>query len=87
MAALKNLFPLSWKYTKSVGNLIVGVIVHLVAEVVVGALIALASMLTGWIPVVGALIGWVLGIISSLLGIYIFVGIVLMILVFLKVIK
>ena len=87
MAALKNLFPLSWKYTKSVGNLIVGVIVHLVAEVVVGALIALASMLTGWIPVVGALIGWVLGIISSLLGVYIFVGIVLMILVFLKVIK
>ncbi len=87
MAVLKNLFPLSWKYTKSVGNLIVGVIVHLVAEVVVGALIALASMLTGWIPVVGALIGWVLGIISSLLGVYIFVGIILMILVFLKVIK
>ena len=87
MSTLKSIFPMSWKYAGSVGSLIVGILVHLVVEVLVGALISLAGMITGWIPVIGSLIGWALGIVSSLLGIYIFAGIILLILVFLKVLK
>ena len=87
MSVLKNLFPLSWKYSKDVGSLIVGIIIHLVAEVLIGALISLAGMLTGWIPVIGAIVGWALGIVSSVLGLYILIGIILLVLRFLKVIK
>ena len=87
MSTLKSIFPLSWKYANDLGSLIVGILVHIVVEVLVGALISLAGMITGWIPVIGSLIGWALGIVSSLLGIYIFVGIVLLILVFLKILK
>ena len=87
MSTLKTFFPLSWKYSKDIANLILGIIIHLVLEVLIGALIGLATMITGWIPVVGALVAWVLGIVSSLLGLYILAGIVLLILLFLKVIK
>ena len=44
-------------------------------------------MLTGWIPVVGALIGWLLGIVSSLVGLYCLAGIVFSILSFCKVLQ
>jgi len=84
---LKNFFPLSWKFANGVGSLIVGIIVYLVLEVLVGALITLSTLIVGWIPVVGALIGWALGVISSLIGIYVLAGIIIMILVFAKVLK
>lgn len=87
MDALKKLFPLSFKYTKDVPNLIIGILVQIVAIVIVGALIWLATALVGWIPVVGWLIAWVLGIISSLLGIYLLASIIIQVLVFAKVIK
>ena len=60
---------------------------HLVAAVVVGLLIKFAAILIGWISVVGLLFIWLLRIASSLLEAYIFIGIVLQILVFAKIIK
>ena len=87
MSTLKTFFPLSWKYSKDIAGLIIGIIIHLVLEVLIGALITLATMITGWIPVIGALVGWALGIVSSLLGLYILIGIILQILLFLKVLK
>ena len=87
MDALKKIFPLSFKFTKDVPNLIIGIIVQILAIAVLGVLIWLATAITGWIPVVGAIIGWVLGIVSSLLGLYCLVGIIIQILVFAKVIK
>lgn len=87
MDKLKKFFPLSWKYTKNTSDLIIGILIHIVAGIVVGALIKLATMITGWIPVLGALIGWLLGIVSSLLGLYVLAGIVLQILVFTKILK
>ena len=87
MSTLKKFFPLSWKYSKDIAALIIGIIIHLVLEVLIGALITLATMITGWIPVIGALVGWALGIVSSLLGLYILIGIILQILLFLKVLK
>ena len=87
MDTLKKLFPLSFKFSKDVANLIVGIIVHLVLVVLVGVLIKLATLLTGWLPVIGKLIAWALGVVSSLIGIYVLAGIIILVLVFTKVIK
>ena len=87
MDTLKKLFPLSFKFSKDVANLIVGIIVHLVLVVLVGVLIKLATLLTGWLPVIGKLIAWALGLVSSLIGIYVLAGIIILVLVFTKVIK
>ncbi len=86
MDALKKIFPLSFKYTKDVPNLIIGILVQIVVGVIAGALIFLATMISGWLPVVGALIGWALGIVGSLTGLYVLAGIVIQILAFCKVI-
>lgn len=87
MKTLKKIFPLSFKRTDSVGNLIVGILLYLLAGIVAGALIWLATLIVGWLPVVGALIGWALGVVSALIELYILAGIIIQILVFAKVIK
>ena len=87
MSILKNLFPLSWKYAKDVANVVVGAILYVIAGVIAGAVIWLAGAITGWIPVLGGIIGWVLGILGSLFEIYVVAGIVVLLLVYLKVIK
>ena len=87
MNALKRFFPLSWKYADSVVRLIIGIIIYFVVEIIVGALIGLSTQLTDWIPLVGGLIAWVLGIVGSLIGLYTLAGIVILVLVFLKVLK
>jgi hypothetical protein len=87
MDILKKLFPLSWKYANDVANVVVGVILYVVAGITAGAVIWLAGAITGWIPLLGALVGWVLGIIGSLFEVYVIAGIVVLILVYLKVIK
>ena len=79
---LKNVFPIS--YQKS---LLYSVLYYLVIAIVAGLLIWLATALTGWIPVVGPLVGWVLGIAGTLVEIYVVAGIVISILHTLKVIK
>ena len=87
METLKQIFPLSFKRTDTVANLIIGILIYLVIGALAGALIALSTLLTGWIPVVGGIIGWALGIVSSLIGLYVLAGIIIQILVFCKVIK
>ncbi len=87
METLKKIFPLSWKYSSSASQLVIGILLLIVVGIVVGVLIALSTMLTGWIPVAGAISGWVLGIVSSLIGVYVLAGIVIEFLVFAKVIK
>ena len=87
METLKKIFPLSWKYTKDVTNLIIGIIVYLVVGLVAGAVIVVSSFLTVWIPLLGAIIGLVLKLLGGLVEIYVIAGIVIQILVFAKVIK
>lgn len=79
MDLLKKIFPLSFKYAKDVANLIVGIIVYLVVAVVGGIVIWLASL----VPI----IGWLIGALGGLLDLYVAVGVVLQVLVFLKVVK
>ena len=80
MDIFKKFFPLSFKRTDTIGNLIV-------VGFIAGVLIGLSALITGWIPVVGAIIGWILGIASSLIEIYVLAGIIIQILVFAKVLK
>ena len=58
-----------------------------VSAIVAGLLIWLSSALTGWIPVIGAVIGWILGIASSIVEIYVIAGIIVSILRKLDIIK
>jgi len=87
METLKKFFPLSFKRTDSVGNLIVGILIYLVVGILAGLVIGLATLIGGWIPVLGTILGIVLGLAGSLVDLYVFAGIVIQILVFCKVIK
>ena len=87
MDALRKLFPISFKYTKDGASLAIGIILYVIMGIVAAALIKLATLLSGWIPLVGAIIAWALGVASALFGLYILAGIVIQVLVFCKIIK
>ena len=76
---LKKFFPLSYKYSDTVSNLIIGILIYIVGDIVAGAVIGLLAA----IP----LIGWLFGIIGSLVGLYCLAGIVIQILIVTKVLK
>ncbi len=83
---LKKYFPYSYK-AKSIGGLITSILFYIVIGLVAGVAIWLATLLTGWIPVIGAIVGWLLGIVASIVEVYNVVGIVLAVLVFLKILE
>lgn len=78
METLKKIFPLSFK-EPTTNNLVVTIIVYIVVSFVVGLVLGLLAK----IP----LIGWIFSIVSSIVGLYCFIGLVLVILYFFKVIK
>ena len=78
MDLLRKIFPYSFR-ANDVAGLIVTILVYIVAYVVCGFAIGLLSGLP--------LIGIVIGLVGSLLGIYFFAGIVIAVLHFLKVLK
>lgn len=79
---LKSLFPISYK-----NSLLVALVIYIAVAIVAGLIIFLAGTLTGWIPVVGRIIGWGLRIVSILVEAYVIVGIIVKILLALNVIK
>ena len=87
METLKKFFPLSFKRTDTAADLVVGILIYIVVGIIAGAVIALSALITGWIPIIGLLIGWALGVVGSLVEVYVLAGIVIQILVFVKVIK
>ena len=87
MDTLKKFFPLSFKYTGSVANLIIGILVYILVGIIAGALIGLAGLITGWIPVLGSIICWLLRIVGSLVEIYVVAGIIIQVLAHCKVLK
>lgn len=78
METMKKIFPLSFR-EPTTNNLVVTIIIYVVASFVVGLVLGIFSK----IP----LIGWIFSIVSSLFGLYCFIGLVLVVLYFLKVIK
>ena len=79
MDALKKLFPYSFTKKKSLGDLIVNIIVYLLVGVLGAALIGLL----GGIPLVGS----VLKIVGTLIDFYVLIGIILSVLHYMKAIK
>ncbi len=75
MDMIKKYFPVSTR-ANDITGLIISIIIYLLAPVVLGIV---SSLLSG-IPV----IGWLIGIVMTLIDIYCFVGIVLAVLIFLK---
>ncbi|MBR2908090.1 MAG: hypothetical protein IKC26_09850 [Clostridia bacterium] len=87
MDTLKKFWPYAFKERTEGGQLAIAIIIYLVASIIAGAVIGLATMLVAWIPVVGALVGWLLGVVGSLVGLYCFAGLIFAILSFCKVLK
>ena len=79
MNILKTLFPISFRFADSVANLIIGILIYLVGGAIAGTVI-------GFFPAI-PLISDILSLVSYLLGIYCFAGIVIEVLVFVKVLK
>lgn len=87
METLKKIFPLSWKYAKEVADLVIGVIIYIVLAIIASAVIWIATLITGWIPVLGSIIGIVLGLMATLVDVYAIAGIVILFLVKFSIIK
>ncbi len=78
MNLLKKLFPFSFKATQ-LSSLLAAVIVCVLVDVVCGWVIGLVAKLP--------LVGWIFSILGAAIGLYAFVGIVVALLVFFKVLK
>lgn len=76
---MKNLFPLSFKWASSLVSMLIGVVIY----IVVGAVAGLAIGFIGSIPIIG-IIAWVLGL---AVDVYVVVGIIVLVLAYLKVVK
>ena len=88
MDFLKKFWPYSFKVEqKNVSSLVVNIIVWVVAAFIAGVILWLAGALTGWIPVVGNLIGAIVGILGGAIELYSTAGIVLAVLNFVGVLK
>jgi len=79
METLKKYFPISFKYTADVANLIIGILIYIVIGIVAGVIISVCNA----IPIL-----WIVtGIVGTLIDIYCVAGVVIQILVFAKVLK
>ncbi len=87
MNTLKKIFPISFKHSSGLIDVLIGALLYIICGAIAGFLIWLATAITGWIPVLGGLVAALLGVIGSLIGVYSFVGIILAILLWLNVIK
>ena len=79
---LKQLFPTSYRK-----GILIPIIIYLIIAIVASLLIGFAGAITGWIPVAGTLVGWVLRIVGILVDAYVVCGIVIKILLALKIMK
>lgn len=86
MDILKKLYPHAFK-AKEVKDFIIALIIYIVIDAICGVVIGLAATILGGIPLIGGLLSAVLGALGGLVGLYAFIGIVLSILVFVKVLK
>ena len=80
MDILKKYFPFAFAQKPDIVTLVIHVVIHLLAPSILGLLI---TLITKIIP----FLGWPLGIIASLFGIYALVSLVLSVLDYLKVLK
>lgn len=88
MAFLKKFWPYSFTVkAKDVTSLVVNIIIQVLVSVAAGLVIWLATAITGWIPVLGWILGILLGAVGTVIEIYVLIGIVLSVLNFCDVLK
>ena len=78
METLKKIFPLSFQ-AKDPSQLIIYCLIYLVADIILGFVIGILTR----IPI----LGYIFALISSLAGLYITAGLVILFLVYFKVLK
>ena len=83
METLKKIFPYAFKEKKDVAALIINILVQIVINIVVGTVLGIISTLLAAIPVVPNIIG----LVGALIGLYFFVGVIIAILDYCKVLK
>lgn len=83
MDTLKKIFPVSFKYTDTTANLVIGILLYVVGMIIGGAVVGLAQWILSFIPV----LVWLLGVVGSCVSLYCVAGIVIQVLVFAKVLK
>ena len=79
MDLLKKVFPFSFGAKKDLAALIINILIYVVAAAIGGAIIGILAKLP--------IIGFIFGLIGSLIGIYSIAGIVLSCLDYLKILK
>ena len=88
MELIKKLWFYSFKVEKkNVSSFVANLIIWVVASVLAGIVLWLAGAIAAWIPVVGKIIGALVGILGAVTELYCTVGIVLAILIFVGVLK
>lgn len=74
-------FPLSKKVEANNANsLVIAIVIYLVVPTLFG----IVAKVISWIPIIGWLVGWAIGIAGTLLGVYCLAGIILAILNYAK---
>ena len=79
MELLKKIFPYSFGAKKDLAALIINIIVYVVVGAIAGAVIGLLAS----IPIVG----WIIGIVGTLVEIYVLAGVILSALDYFKILK
>ena len=81
MDTLKKLFPFSFTKKADIAALIINLIIYIVVGAVIGIVIGIVAKVP--VPV----IGWIIGICGGLIDLYVFIGAVLSVLDYCKVLK
>lgn len=79
MDILKKYFPLSFGAAD-----IAGLVIKIIIYIVIGAVAGCLGLILGIVPIVGGILA---GILDTLCGLYSFIGIVLVVLDYLKILK
>ena len=91
MQTLKKFFPLSFKFVKDGGSLAIGIIIYAAVGLIVPAILTVISVVLSWLfswtIVLPFIIGPIIGLMNTAIGLYCLAGIVFQILVFTKVFK
>ena len=88
MDILKKFFPVAFGVKeKDSSTLIKSLVVHIIAFVIASVAIWAVGFITGWIPVVGTVVGWVLRLLGFIVDAYALIGIVVSVLNYCGVLK
>lgn len=87
METLKKIFPYSFKEKADVAALVINILIHIGVSVAVSIVITILNLILGFIPLIGAVAVTLLGLLGSVVGLYLLIGIILTCLDYFKVLK